>query len=65
MISLYIDNALSISYFCSIDYIKSIGFFFILKDIVSIDYLWKNKVFLSAAVDKGLIFIDSDFNLYL
>lgn len=66
MISLYINNAFTISYFYSINCVKSIGFpFLILGDVVSIDHLWGNEVSLSAAIDKGLAFIDSDFDLHL
>ena len=61
VIGLYIDNAVSISYFRAINCIKSVGFLlFVPLKAVSIDYLQGYKIPLYFTVDKYIALVGSE-----
>jgi len=63
VIGLYVDNTVSVSNFCAVNYVKSVEFsFLVLYKVVFVYYFWGDKVSLYFTVDKYIVLVG--FELY-
>ena len=60
VIGLYVDNAVSVNNFYTVDYIKSVGFFLlVLSKEISIYYSWGDEIPLYSIIDEYIVLIGS------